>query len=318
MNLSDLNAAVSEEVATILSSDFEIEVTATRTIPSSLDAAITFPNLDEWTQRTKLIDTCVLYIDIRKSTELNLSHRPVTVAKLYSAFVRAMVRCARQHNGHVRGIIGDRVMVLFDQADCCVNALHCAALMNSVVKYVVNKHFKHGVIKCGIGIDAGKMLATKTGIRRHGAERDAHRSLVWLGRPANVASKLTDAANKPAETILQPIVCVAYEQLFGGGWQWQDESMANFLSGLQTQYLPPHLRHKNSQYASMFMSERLITTKPATQPILMTEDVWKVYKAAKCGEDIVTKGWVTPIDISVPGYTKTIYECDLTYKVFRK
>jgi class 3 adenylate cyclase len=41
------------------------------------------------TQGTKLIDTCVLYIDIRRSTDLNLSHKPVTVAKLYSAFVRS-------------------------------------------------------------------------------------------------------------------------------------------------------------------------------------------------------------------------------------
>jgi len=55
------------------------------------------------------------------------------------------------------------------------------------------------------------MLATKTGIRRHGDEQGNYRNLAWLGRPANVASKLTDAANKPAEYNSVPRVSVAYE-----------------------------------------------------------------------------------------------------------
>ena len=80
-------------------------------------ARLHFLNLDTKIQGTKLIDTCVLYIDIRRSTELNLTHKPKTVAKLYTAFVRAMSRIARDRKGHVRGIIGDRIMVIFDKKD---------------------------------------------------------------------------------------------------------------------------------------------------------------------------------------------------------
>jgi class 3 adenylate cyclase len=47
------------------------------------------------------------------------------------------------------------------------------------------------------------MMATKTGVRR--------RSLVWLGRPANVASKLTDLANKPEESVTIPVVQAAFQ-----------------------------------------------------------------------------------------------------------
>jgi adenylate cyclase len=154
----------------------------------------------------------VLYIDIRRSTELNFSHKPKTVAKLYTAFVRAMTRVARYHGGHVRGIIGDRVMVIFDSVNCFTNAVNCAIAMNTVARYIINERFKANEVACGIGIDAGKMLATKTGIRRHGVEQANYRNLVWLGRPANTASKLTDLANKPAETEEVKMVRAAYDK----------------------------------------------------------------------------------------------------------
>ena len=180
-------------------------------MPHASDSAITFPDVTTKTQGAKLIDTCVLYIDIRRSTELNFSHKPRTVAKLYTAFVRAMTRVARHFGGHVRGIIGDRVMVIFDSVDCYTSAVKCAIAMNTVSRYIVNKHFTRNEVICGIGIDAGHMLATKTGVRRHGVEQANYRNLVWLGRPANIASKLTDLASKPAETVQEKVVSVAYE-----------------------------------------------------------------------------------------------------------
>ena len=212
MNWNELKETLADEVTTILGNDFSVVVTKTDTVPHSGDGAITFPNFDEKTQGAKLIDTAVLYIDIRRSTDLNLSHKPQTVAKLYSAFIRAMTHVAQHHRGHVRGIVGDRVMVLFDSADSAANAVECAYSMNTVGRYVINKHFKANEVTFGVGIDSGKMLATKTGIRKHGYEQSNYRNLVWLGRPANVASKLTDLANKSGETFDLPVVNVAYEQ----------------------------------------------------------------------------------------------------------
>jgi class 3 adenylate cyclase len=214
MSLKDLRAELDEEVSSILSPRFQIGVTDTDTVPSADDPAITFPNRDNNTQGTKLINTCVLYIDIRRSTELNFSHRATTVAKLYSAFIRAMTRVARYHKGHVRGIIGDRLMVIFDRRDAFVNAVHCAISMNTVSQHIINRHFKANEVTCGIGIDAGNMLTTKTGVRRHGSEQGNYRNLVWLGRPANIASKLTDIANKPSESVEVDVVHVAYEQQY--------------------------------------------------------------------------------------------------------
>jgi adenylate cyclase len=216
MSLEDLRDELAEEVATIFDSQFSISITATNTVPHPDDPAITFPNLDTETQGAKMITTCVLYIDMRKSTDLSFAHKPQTVAKLYSAFVRAMTRTARHYGGHVRGIIGDRVMVLFDVANCFSNAVHCAIAMNTVAHHIINKHFRANEVRFGIGIDYGRMLVTKAGIRKRGSEQGNYRNLVWLGRPANVASKLTDAANKPAERETVQRVRVAYETLTVG------------------------------------------------------------------------------------------------------
>src|ERR1051326_1988644 len=126
MNWKELKSTLDEEVATILATDFDVSVTKTDFVPDSGDSAITFPNFDEKSQGAKLIETAVLYIDIRRSTDLNLAHKPRTVAKLYSAFIRSMTQVARHHHGHIRGIIGDRVMVLFDKENAATNAVECA------------------------------------------------------------------------------------------------------------------------------------------------------------------------------------------------
>lgn len=141
-SIMDLKNLLDEEINLILSSDYEIVVSETVFVPTVDDPLITYPNLKTMQQKVKLIETCVLYIDIRRSTELNLTHRKETVTKLYSAFIRSMVKAAEHYGGKVRGIIGDRVMVVFDFYQCCTNALNTAILMHSISEYLLNKHFK--------------------------------------------------------------------------------------------------------------------------------------------------------------------------------
>ncbi len=53
VDLAALRKDVTEEVSTILDGSFNIEVTETKSVPHSDDAAITFPNLDQRSQRNK-------------------------------------------------------------------------------------------------------------------------------------------------------------------------------------------------------------------------------------------------------------------------
>lgn len=317
MKIEEFVSDLATEVGTILDPAFKIEATRTRSVPHSSDAGITFPNLDAGKQATKLLSSCVLYIDIRRSTQLNLAHKPKTVSKLYSAFVRAMTRCARFHGGHVRGIIGDRVMVVFDVEDAFKSAVHCAIAMNSAAQYVINKHFKSGEVLCGIGIDAGNMLVTKTGIQRRGVEQVAYRNLVWLGRPANVASKLTDLANKPQKTVEVPAISTGTVNALGQ-WRWETRTANEFVRRLKPRLGQPFLEDPTPNLGAYVITTKTIVVEPKTPAILMTEAVWSGFKAALPDAPEVKQGWIKPVSgLQVAGYDKTVYGGDVIYKAFR-
>lgn len=313
--IPQLRQELADEVSTLLGSDFSIKATTTKVVPHSSDGAITFPNLDAKSQSCKLIDTCVLYIDIRRSTELSITHKPQTVAKLYSAFVRAMTKCARHYGGHVRGIIGDRVMVIFDCDDCFATAVDCAILMNSTAQYVINKHFTRNEVQCGIGIDSGKMLVTKTGFRRRGIEQHNYKSLVWLGRPANVASKLTDLANKKSEGNNIKTLTVAYGRSVIDKWNWVKEYPHNFVQNLEVS--GGRITHKNPFYLSHIHSSEYFEERPATSPILMTAPVFEGLRAARPTDAAITNGWFKKVNLEVPGYKGDIYGGDVIFNSFK-
>lgn len=315
MDLKAFRDDVEAEVSTILSSGFQLNVTDTATVPHSSDSAITFPNLDDRTQGVKLLETAVLYVDMRRSTQLSLSHRKETVAKLYSSFVRAMTRSAAVYGGEVRGIIGDRVMVLFEPKDCFTSAVDTATLMNSVCKYVINKHFNHGSVEFGIGIDYGSMMVTKTGVRRHGAAQQSYRSLVWLGRPANVASKLTDNANKPAETTTLKMLRVGYD--FGRGVVYNEEYPHVFVTNFQFNAALGMMQHSNPAFRHFHTFDKFVTMRPATPPILMSKRVYDGFRAARPNAIELQQGWLNPVDVAVAGYSDPVYGMDAIYSAIR-
>lgn len=315
MSLIDFASDTTDEVSALLDTGFGIEVRKTKTVPHSNDPYITFPNLETNIQKCKLLESTVLYIDLRRSTDLNLEHKPNTVAKLYSAFVRSMTRCAIQYNGHVRGIIGDRVMVVFDREDCFANAVNTAILMNSVVQNVLNKHFKVNDIRCGIGIDYGRMLVTKTGIRRNGVEAHNYKNLVWLGRPANVASKLTDIANK-SSTAHQDIIIEGHKPNQNeAGLIWMPGiSPIQFLNKFSYDYLTPRLTHSDPLFRTFVKSTKSTTTR--VKPITMTKVVKDGFYSERPNDKSVTSGWWSKVDVSVPGYSGDVWHGDVHFTAF--
>lgn len=314
-NIAEFEKDVREEIASILASDFNIKVTETNFVPHSDDGAITFPDLDEKSQGTKYIETTVLYVDMRRSTELSLKHQSRTVAKLYSAFVRAMMRCAEVFNGEVRGIIGDRVMILFDHEKCFENAVNTAIIINSVCQHVINKHFKHDQVAFGIGIDYGRMLATKTGIRRHGSAQPSYRSLVWLGKPANIASKLTDNANKPEESMNLPKVKVGYD--YGYGLTYNDEWPSTFIQQFSLNYLTGIYHHWNPAFRSFSTFEEKCVTRESTPAILMTKLVYDGFRAACPDAESIKNGWFKEINVAIPEYSGKVFGGDVIYTAFK-
>lgn len=174
--------------------DHDTSFTDTSVVPTVYDSDLTYPRHDD--RKGKSLETCVLFVDIRDSVQKNKDHRASTLARMYSAFVYGVLRIAKEYNGHIRNIIGDRVMVVFDKDSSCDNAVRCAGVIMYFCKSQMGRTLPNDSFKCGIGIHYGNMKVIKVGLTTHDKENEDNMNLVWIGDPANLASRLTDMAGK--------------------------------------------------------------------------------------------------------------------------
>ncbi len=193
--MKDILEEIDEDIKDIINTKFIYS--NTNLVPSSEDNNLTFERGVE--KKGKVLNTCVLFVDIRNSVKLNEKHPTETMGKIYTAFTKAVLKVAEYHQGFTRNIIGDRVMIVFPVDNCFTNAVDCAISIYHISHFIINKHFKDVDFKCGIGIDYGELKVIKVGVQKKGDERVDNKNLVWIGYPANIASRLTDYANKEIE-----------------------------------------------------------------------------------------------------------------------
>ena len=161
----------------------------------SLDTPPTLEELPDSNKAYSLYAS-ILFIDIRKSTQLVEESQARSMVKVYRAFMRMAVSCVRSNGGVTRQFLGDRIMGVFlDSKDDNGNliesstdkAVRSAQAMQTSIDFALNKHLKNNVggktISCGIGIDYGKVLLTKVGM--YGVEKDDSKEneidCVWVG-----------------------------------------------------------------------------------------------------------------------------------------
>lgn len=309
MALKDFLKDLDDSVKVVTSSDFEVEIIETEFVPSFSDASITYDNLDTKKKKCKRLESCVLYVDIRSSAKISAERQPKTLAKMYSSFVRTMIACARYYGGHVRNIVGDRVMVVFDKEKCFENAIDTAILMNSVCKHILNKRISSFDFRAGIGIDYGKMLITKSGAIRQGDEKEFYRSLVWLGKPANTASRLTDLAHKTENYTIPAIHQGNYYPNIKD-WHWQSKPYEQFIDDLETTG-SRMLKHKDQHFYTFFKTT--MSHSETHSPILFTKSVFDGFKKARPNADSITNSWWSKKNLDVRDYDGDIYGGDVIF-----
>ena len=243
MGMKELRDEISEEVSTILASDFQIEVVETDTVPHSSDGAITFPNLDGKRQGTKLIDTCVLYIDIRRSTSSTSrtsprrspSSTPSIRLRQVDDPLRPPQRRARARDhrrprdGHLRpeGLLPERSRVR-DHDELGREVRDQQALQERGGhlrdRYRCGEDARHqdGYPAQGIGA----VQLPQPGV---------------AGTPANIASKLTDLANKPEDSFTYTKVNASFISSTGpgilsGDWGYREISAGDFVRQLDVEF----------------------------------------------------------------------------------
>ncbi|MEH6659836.1 adenylate/guanylate cyclase domain-containing protein [Leeuwenhoekiella marinoflava] len=323
---------IDEEIKDLVNTDFSYR--STTAVPNITDTALTFGNAEE--KKAKIIKTCVLFVDIRGSVALTEKHHTKTMGKLYSAFAKAVVKAAHYHSGYVRNIIGDRVMVVFPSQNCFINAIECAITINHVCDKVINKQFADIDFKCGIGVDHGELKVIKVGTPKKGLEADENRGLVWTGYPANLASRLTDTANKIVGEEYYEVKRNPHNfmKLYGGfnsplggilgNLPIDTSNMPDYLDKVETVTMTPsefassiNMLSPGEVYVSggKFISFEKKTKKIDYPAILISKAVYTGYKQENPdGEDIKKKYWEKE-SYKVKDVKDDVYGASLTWRI---
>lgn len=274
----------------------DVEFTPIREVPNvNTTTGLTFESGD--VKRGRTIKTCVLYVDIRDSVKLNEEKQVKTMGRIYTAFTKAVLIAAREEGGCVRNIIGDRVMVVFPEDNCFRHAVHCAFTINNI-EILINKTFPTVPFKCGIGIDYGTMNVLKVGIDVRDDENQECKNLVWVGYPANYASRLTDVANKKV-TEQYRVTGIPLGKRFVTQQTYSRDSLLSLLRQNGGALIP-------LLYQTVSKFEPLEHTFPA---ILVSEAVYRGY-AQDPGDVSISKGFWKKQDYPIKDIKFSVYGTD--------
>jgi class 3 adenylate cyclase len=136
------------------------------------------------------LDGTVLYADLADSTALVNTYKAHFAAEIYKTYLVTACRIIRDLGGDITAFDGDRVMALFIGNRKNSDAAKAALQINWAVKTVIAPAIKVQYpttsfgMKQAVGIDTSSLFIAKTGIR-------GSNDLVWVGRAANFAAKLS-------------------------------------------------------------------------------------------------------------------------------
>ncbi|WP_433853875.1 Pycsar phage resistance system uridylate cyclase PycC [Stenotrophomonas nitritireducens] len=160
------------------------ETTEGRKVPDE-DSKLTLKNT------AITIEGTVLYADLDGSTAMVDGYKNWFAAEIYKTYLYCCARIIAAQDGVVTAYDGDRVMAVFIGDSKNTNAVKAALKIKWAVDQIIMPKLKaRGYANCNFdlkhvtGIDTCSLFVAKTGAR--GAN-----DLVWVGRAANYAAKLT-------------------------------------------------------------------------------------------------------------------------------
>ena len=136
------------------------------------------------------LEATVLYADMDGSTAMVDKFKPGFCAEVYKAYLHCAGKVIRSEGGVITAYDGDRIMAVFIGDMKNTRAARVSLKINHCVRIIINPAVKaqyseaNFVLQQTVGIDTSKLLVARTGVR--GAN-----DLVWVGRAANYAAKLT-------------------------------------------------------------------------------------------------------------------------------
>ncbi len=184
MGLKDDLAA---EVKTTLSAQWDEQTTAS--VPAPEDLRLN-------ANHAKNLETAtVLYADLDGSTSMVDMHAWHFSAEVYKTYLRCAAAIIKSEGGVITAYDGDRVMAVFTGDTKNTSAVRCALKLNFAVCKIVRPALKAQypskdfTLNHVVGIDTSQLRTARIGVR-------GDNDLVWIGRAANYAAKLTTLSEK--------------------------------------------------------------------------------------------------------------------------
>ena len=156
------------------------------------------PSVDDiqFGKKGRELELAMVFIDIRESTKIVDGFRRETAAKMYKSFLYSVAKIARAHDGELRSFNGDGVLMAFSGDRKRSNSVKASMQMSwyckNILKPKIEKYFENNNqlrdinFDFGIGVDVGKVLVVRGGIRG-----ENNNDLVWVGNATNYAVKLS-------------------------------------------------------------------------------------------------------------------------------
>jgi class 3 adenylate cyclase len=141
-----------------------------------------------------ILDATVLYSDMADSTPLVDNYKSHFAAEIYKTFLHCAAKIIRSEGGEITAYDGDRVMAVFlgDSKNAC--ATRAGMKINYARIKIINPTLEEQYpkytyrLKHVVGIDTSSLFVARTGIR-------GSNDLVWVGRAANHAAKLSSLSS---------------------------------------------------------------------------------------------------------------------------
>lgn len=157
------------------------------------------------------IEGTVLYADLSRSTHLVDTKQPWFAAKIYKTFLHCCAKIIRNFGGTITAYDGDRIMAVWLGETKNTNAVKAALAINfarlEIIQPALNAAYPKAnySIRHTCGVDTSPLFVTNTGIR-------GSKDLVWVGRAANWAAKLSDLPDTHATRISSAVYDVMMDK----------------------------------------------------------------------------------------------------------
>lgn len=197
----------------IPTSEFETASNAVNNIlgqpVEEIEITDTLPPLNDITDSNKVFKgkLSVLFVDMRKSTDLTDELKSKKMVKVYRSFIRVAIQAIRYSGGYTRQFAGDGIMGVFQDSNedgqiisSSYKATKAARYIHTLIDYCLNPALKKSMdicIGCGIGICTGTIMIAKVGMRGKESDETAENEtgIVWVGSTTNYANRYCGLAH---------------------------------------------------------------------------------------------------------------------------